>query len=168
MLVKWLRSCVSSAAWGWQPCIKEFSIMTVTGCGLQGAARMWASGALRAWRSCRSPALTMSTLMPSHLMEVRMHSFCFKSFPVSKLTTLSVCGSKISLSSSARNLGLCITGGMRVELRIKNVCWWACFELCHFSSLRHLFLLMSPKHLCELSSWCRLDPACFSYLADTC
>ena len=110
MFMDWKQSCVSSAAWGWQPCMKEFSIMTVTGCGLQGAARTWASGALRAWRSCRSPALTMSTLMPSHLMEVRMHSFCFKSFPVSKPTALSVCDSKILLSSSARNLGLRITG----------------------------------------------------------
>ena len=44
------------------------------------------------------------------------------SFPVSKPTTRSVCGTEISFSSSARNLVFYNTVDISIKLHIKNVC----------------------------------------------
>ena len=78
-----------------------------------------------------------------------------KSFSVSKPTTISVCGCKISLS--ARNLGFYITDDMSVELHIKNVCRSAYSELRRISTIRHLLSVDSTKTLVSAFVLSRLD-----------
>ena len=88
----------------------------------------------------------------------------FKSFPVSKPTSISVCGHNVSFSSSARNLGFYITDSMNVELHIKNVCRSAFLELRRISSIRHLLSVSTTKTLVSALVLSRLD-YCNSLLA---
>ena len=62
-----------------------------------------------------------------------------------------------SLTSSARNLGFFITDNMSLDLHMKNTCWSAYFELCHLSSIRHLFSVDSTKTLVSAFVLSRLD-----------
>ena len=85
-----------------------------------------------------------------------------KSFSVSKPTTISVCGCKISLS--ARNLGFYITDDMSVELHIKDVCRSAYLELCRISTILDLLSVDSTQTLISVFVVSRLDD-CNSHLS---
>ena len=87
-----------------------------------------------------------------------------KSFLVSKPTTISVCGCKISFSSSARNLGFYTAGDMSVELQTNNVCRSAYFELHRIITNRHLLSIDPTKTFVSAFVFCRLD-YCHSLLS---
>ena len=88
----------------------------------------------------------------------------FKSFPVSKPTSISVCGLDISFSSSARNLGFHIAENMSVELHIKNICRSAFLELRRIFSIRHFLTVGCTKTLVCALVLSKLD-YCNSLLA---
>ena len=88
----------------------------------------------------------------------------FKSFWVSKPTTMSGCTCEISFSSSARNLDFYIRDDMGVELHIKNVCWSAYSELCCISTIGHCLSVDSTKTLVSAFVLSRLD-YCNSFLS---
>ena len=80
-----------------------------------------------------------------------------KSFSVSKPTTISVWSCEIYFSSSARNLGFYNTGGMSIELHVKNVCRSAYSELRRISTIRHLLFIDSTKTLVSAFVLSRLE-----------
>ena len=80
-----------------------------------------------------------------------------KSFSVSKLTTISVCGREISFSSSGRNLGFYIRDDISVELHIKNICRSAYSELHRISTIQHLLSVDSTKIFVSAFVLSRLD-----------
>ena len=72
----------------------------------------------------------------------------FKSFSVSKPTTISFCGCEISFSSSARNFGFYITDDISVELHKKNAYRSVYPERHRISIIRHLLSVDSTQNSC--------------------
>ena len=85
--------------------------------------------------------------------------FCSRSktFPVSKPTSIAVCGTDISFSSSARNLGFYVTEDMSLELQIKHICRSAYCELRRISSIRHFLSVDATKMLLSAFVLSKLD-----------